>query len=105
MLLFDHTAADSNNQIWIVLLAVLELTNVAKYPVFRVFTHSAGIKDNDIRLVRRIGKTVADLRKHSAQFFPVVHILLAPKRVQHSKWRMVGNAPADAFACKSSIIH
>ena len=79
MRLLHHTAAESDQHVWIFSFDTVQLAKSSIDSLIRIFSDRTGIVDNEIRLFLLIDHRVTDLLKNSGQLFGVSGIHLTAK--------------------------
>ena len=89
MLLLNHTAAQSDDKVWILFLLTFKFSYIAKNTILRIFPDRTGIKKDQVRKGGFFCKSIPHLRKHSSDLLTVRLILLAAKGPYTRHRRMV----------------
>ena len=88
LLLLCHAAAQPDDQPRVLFVDRLQCAEPADHAGFRMCAHGAGIEQDDIRILRRIGQLVAEILKDALVFFTVTEIELAPEALDMCTRRM-----------------
>ena len=89
MLLVGHASAQANDQAGLFLLEALEGTHIAEHPLLGVLTHSAGVEEDQVGVLRLVAQAVADIHQHTLDALAVVDVLLAAVAVHKGQRRGV----------------
>ena len=90
MLLLDHAPAKTDDQPRMAALEIFQRPHVAEHPVLRMLPHRAGVKKDQIRLLRPLGEAEAHGTQHSLDPFGIGDILLAAEGAHTAKRRFPG---------------
>ena len=71
------------------LLEALEGTHIAEHPLLGVLTHSAGVEEDQVGVLRLVAQAVADIHQHTLDALAVVDVLLAAVAVHKGQRRGV----------------
>ena len=89
MLLVGHASAQADDQAGLFLLEALEGTHIAEHPLLGVLTHSAGVEEDQVGVLRLVAQAVADIHQHTLDALAVVDVLLAAVAVHKGQRRGV----------------
>ena len=87
ILLLRHAARNRDQQPWICLFQALQSAHIAKHALLGMLAHRAGVKDDQIRILRARCKAKTKIGKHTLDLFAVIDILLTAVRVHKQKRR------------------
>ena len=77
IVLLHHAAAKGDYHVRLCGFIFFERADIAENAILRVFSYGAGIIQNKVGLLNRIGKLIAERAKDTLDFFAVGHVALA----------------------------
>ena len=102
--LLHHAAAERNDHIPLFRLDGLERADVAVNPVLGVFAHRAGIEQNEIRILPRIGKIIAHVGKHAFDTLRIGNVSLTTVGMYESLRQRFGKTRRKDLADPACIL-
>ena len=79
MRLLGHAAADADDEFGIFFLELLERADVAEHALLGMFAHGAGVEQDEVGLLERIGQAEADILQNAADLSPSLTFCWQPK--------------------------
>ena len=106
MLLVGHASAQADDQAGLFLFEALEGTHIAEHPLLGVLTHSAGVEEDQVGVLRLVAQAVANIHQHTLDALAVVDVLLAAVAVHKGQRGVVSllyQISGDVIMLKTNV--